>query len=235
MERINHLLLFGRTGAIGTDIAEHFRCRGWRVTGITRKPTTSTEMLCWNPLDRSDRTGREKLATLGPFDAICWAQGQNCNDSVFDFDLDNHEALYRANVLYILSSLSLLLKHGHLAKPARLCVISSIWQEIARQDKLSYCTTKSALHGLVLSAASDLARDGHLINAVLPGALETPMTHRNLNPEQLSSIVDATRFKRLPSLGDVASTVYFLCSEANTGLTGQFVKVDLGFSNVRVI
>ncbi len=150
-------------------------------------------------------------------------------------DLDKHLELYRANCMYILVTLQRLLHVGRLRSPAKLCVISSIWQNLARQNKLSYCMTKAALQGLVLSASADLAADGHLINAVLPGALDTPMTRQNLSAEQIDRLTGATQFGRLPALGDVASAVMYLCSPENTGITGQFVTADLGFSHVRIV
>ena len=122
-----------------------------------------------------------------------------------------------------------------MAKSARLCIVSSIWQEISRQNKLSYSITKSALKGLVLSLANDLAEDGFYVNAVLPGAIDTPMTHKNLSAAQIQLIEQSTKFKRLPTLSEVVSTIYFLCNEECSGLTGQFLKVDLGFSDVRNI
>jgi len=69
----------------------------------------------------------------------------------------------------------------------------------------------------------------------LPGALDTPMTHQNLAPEQLKKIIDATKFNRLATLEDVTNMVYFLCSPENTGITGQFISADLGFSHVRIV
>jgi NAD(P)-dependent dehydrogenase (short-subunit alcohol dehydrogenase family) len=229
------LLLFGCTGAIGSAISGRFRERSWKVVGVTRQLVASDETLRWNPLDAADANGREAVKAQAPYEAVCWAQGLNCNDSIYDFNTAVHEELYRANVCFVLSSMHYLVDTGLLAKPARLCVISSIWQNMARQHKLSYCVTKAALQGLVLSAANDLGRDGHFVNAVLPGVLDTPMTRRNLTPDQVHKVEDATQFGRLPTLSDVASTVYFLCSDANTGVTGQFVKVDLGFADVRII
>jgi NAD(P)-dependent dehydrogenase (short-subunit alcohol dehydrogenase family) len=166
---------------------------------------------------------------------VCWAQGANTNDSIYNVDLKKNLDLYEANCLYILATLRILLDHNLLQAPARLCVISSIWQNLARQNKLSYCMTKAAIQGLVLSAAADLATEGHLINAVLPGALDTPMTRQNLDAAQISFLTSATRFGRLPSLQDVSSLVLFLCSPENSGITGQFIAADLGFSNVRLI
>jgi NAD(P)-dependent dehydrogenase (short-subunit alcohol dehydrogenase family) len=40
---------------------------------------------------------------------------------------------------------------------------------------------------------------------------------------------------RLPALGDVCASVSFLCSPANTSITGQFMAVDGAFSHAKVI
>jgi NAD(P)-dependent dehydrogenase (short-subunit alcohol dehydrogenase family) len=224
-----HLLLFGGTGAIGTAIAGYAEERGWRVTSVSR----SGEGINYDPFD--EESTFQPIAANAPYTAVCWAQGSNTADSVYDVEIERHLEIYRANCLYVLATLRMLLGNHLLAKPARLCVISSIWQNLARQTKLSYCMSKAALEGLVLSASTDLAADGHLFNAVLPGALETPMTRKNLSAEQISRLTGATRFGRLPGLEDVASAVFYLCSAANTGITGQFITADLGFSRVRIV
>ncbi len=233
----HHLLVFGGSGAIGSVIAKQAAERGWQVTSIARK--VSSKLLpgiaCYAFDPFAPEPDTDVFSKAGPFDAVCWAQGANCNDSVTTVDLEAHLDIYRANCLYILATLQLLLKQNQLHAPARLCVISSIWQNLARQNKLSYCMSKAALQGLVLSASADLAAEGHLINAVLPGALETPMTRQNLSDEQIERLTSATRFGRLSTLQDVASAVLYLCSPENTGITGQFIAADLGFSHVRMV
>ncbi len=225
------LLLLGSGGSIGGAIRQKFLAQGWDVVGVTRGKASEDCQVTWNPLDKTSVFPIE----LGPFDGVCWAQGKNGNDSIYSFDVVAHIEMYEANVTYILSSLSYIIENNLLTKPSRLCVVSSIWQEIARQNKLSYGVSKSALRGLVLSLANDMAVDGHLVNAVLPGALDTPMTHQNLSEKQLGAVVNGTQFSRLTSLEDVANTAYYLCSRENTGVTGQFVKVDLGYSDVRIV
>ncbi len=229
------LLLFGATGSIGLAIREKFAQKSWQIVSVKRDEVDSNNQVCWNPLTETSKQTLDQLRAYGQFDAVCWAQGQNCNDSIYAFDVKQHREIFEANVVYILQSLNVLLKENLLSTPARLCVISSIWQNIARQNKLSYSISKSALKGLVLSLANDLGADGHLINAVLPGALDTPMTHQNLSVEQIAKITASTQFGRLPNLDDVSNTVHFLCSEENSGVTGQFIKIDLGFSDVRIV
>jgi NAD(P)-dependent dehydrogenase (short-subunit alcohol dehydrogenase family) len=237
MEPLQRILVFGATGAIGQSVVDASVTRGWNVTAVARTLPSATSSqvtsLALDPL--ADNFSTSQLTAGAPYTSICWAQGANVNDSIYNVDVAKHLEIYSANCLYILVTLRALLEHKLLAPASRLCIISSIWQNLARQSKLSYCVSKSALQGLVLSASADLAADGHLINAVLPGALETPMTRKNLSANQIDRLSSATAFHRLPALNDVASLVCYLCSPENTGITGQFIAADLGFSHVRIV
>lgn len=237
------LLVFGGRGAIGRAIQKEALSRGWDVVATSRNadkescshPTAQNRAI-WLTLDPfSDVYCSSPLEANGPYSAVCWAQGANINDDIFTVDRVKHQELYEANCLFIVLTLQSLLKLDLLIRPARLCVVSSIWQNTARQNKLSYSMTKAALQGLVLSVTADLAVDGHLVNAVLPGALDTQMTRDNLLPSQIQQITSATKFDRLPTLSDTVSLILYLCSPENTGITGQFIAADLGFSHVRLI
>lgn len=233
----HRLLLFGATGAIGSAIADHAIHAEWSVTAVTRgaPPAEQRAGITWISHDPAS-SDSEPLRAAAPFDAVCWAQGANLADSIADFDADAHLALYTANCLSVLTSLSALVRDKLLTPDgARLCVISSIWQERARQNKLSYTVTKAALGGLIRSASVDLGRDRHLINAVLPGVLDTPMTAANLSAEQLATIRGKTGHHALPTLGSVAELVLFLCSLANDSISGQSIAVDLGMSNASLV
>jgi len=230
------ILVFGANGAIGSTAVSHFCKNEWQVVSVTRTSTNKDQLksivydlfsLPSAPVDIFDSNA--------PYDAVCWAQGRNASDNVNTVEMDEHLAVYQANCLYILATLKILLNRKLLAPQAKLCIISSIWQNLARQDKLSYCMSKSALQGLVLSASADLAKDGILINAILPGALDTPMTRQNVAQDQLDKLTGATYFNRLPAMQDVARLAYFLCSPQNTSITGQFIAADLGFSHVRLL
>ena len=235
MMESKQVLIFGGTGAIGSAARKEFLAKGWKPVIVSREQSNLQEAsaVTWDVLANEVPLAPEEIIKRGPFDAVCWAQGQNLNDSIYDFDINAYRSVMDANVTFILSSLAALLRSQALKAGARLCIVSSIWQDLSRQNKLSYSVSKAAVRGLVLSLANDLAKEGYLVNAVLPGALDTQMTRQNLKPEQIKAIESATQFNRLANLGDVTSAIYYLCSEQNTGVTGQFIKVDLGFSDVR--
>lgn len=233
-----HALVFGASGVIGRAIADAFAKSDVKVTGVGRRAETrgSAPAFRYLPLDPVDAPdGLHALAADAPYDRVVWAQGTNANDSLYTFDRDAFARVLNANVLYVAESLAYLLKNGLLARGSRLCVISSIWQTAARQDKLSYSVSKAALQGLVLSAATDLARDDHVINAILPGVLDTQMTRAMLSPAQIAKVEEKTLFKRLPRLDDVVAAALFLCSAENRSINGQFVAVDLGFRHAHIL
>jgi NAD(P)-dependent dehydrogenase (short-subunit alcohol dehydrogenase family) len=131
-----------------------------------------------------------------------------------------------------MNTLNHLLKHNKINKGAKLVIISSIWEEMTRENKLSYSVSKSALSGLVKNLSYDLSEQQILINNVLPGVIDNEMTQKTLKVEQLEYIKNYMKFGRLINLSDVFNLVKFLVID-NTGITGQSIKVDLGFSNFR--
>lgn len=233
-------LVFGSSGSIGQAVCAQFEEQGLHVIRIGRSPQVSPQSLPGKWLTWTEGGNQfcdDLQAQLHDVkvDCIVWAQGLNFNDEIADFDSTKHLQMYEANVLFILHTLQTIMNANLLAVDARLCVISSIWQNIARQSKLSYCITKSALQGLVQSLSIDLGKQGILINAVLPGALDTPMTRSNLSFDQIEKLELATPLQSLPDLSDVTGLVNYLCSENNTGVTGQFIAADRGFSYARIL
>ena len=225
-------IVFGGEGAIGASVAAEFDRQGYDVYRTSRSQGSGDGRHLIIDLDASDHMA-EAFQALPVLDAAVWAQGTNRNDSVVEFDPSGFEAVLRANLTFVVRTLAELLHLDKLANGARLCVISSIWEAIARRSKLSYTVSKAALGGFVRATAMDLADRSILVNAVLPGVVDTAMTRSMLSSDQIQSFEQATGFGRLVTLEDVANATWYLCSPSNTGVTGQSLCVDLGFSHGR--
>ena len=156
----------------------------------------------------------------------------NFNDTIDTFNYDNFNKIIEGNVSFILNTLHYLLDKNKIVDGAKMVIISSIWEEFTRENKLSYSISKSALSGLVKNIAYDLSKRNILINNVLPGVIDNEMSRKTLNIDQIEYIKNYMNFNRLIDLDDVYRTVKFLVTE-NTGITGQSIKVDLGFTNLR--
>jgi enoyl-[acyl-carrier-protein] reductase (NADH) len=61
------------------------------------------------------------------------------------------------------------------------------------------------------------------------------MVARTLSPEQVASIAEQTPGGELSTPVDVANSVYMFGSALNTGISGQSIFVDRGFSIARTI
>jgi 3-oxoacyl-[acyl-carrier protein] reductase len=230
---MKNCLVFGGNGAIGSAIVELYKSLNYSVWTTTRSDVLGNKQVIQITGDaKADLLVINQLPVM---DAIVWAQGVNQNDSVLDMDTEKLREVLEANTVFVATTMNLLVSSGRAINGTRMCIISSIWQEIIRKNKLSYSVSKAALGALVKSAAIDLADNGIFVNAVLPGVLDTPMTNSVLSKQQLADIKNSTGFGRLVTPAEIAQVVQFLCSDSNLGISGQSIVVDLGFSNAKQI
>jgi 3-oxoacyl-[acyl-carrier protein] reductase len=215
---VPNFLIFGASGAIGSACAEKLSSLG-NVTSASR---------ILGELE-------EKIASVPFFAGIVWAQGLNHGDSYSDFDLSDFERVLSANVIFILNTLKILHQGQKIGTDTQLVVLSSIWGEIARPNKLSYGISKAAIGGLIRSLAVDLGPTGVEINSVSPGPIDTPMTVANLKPTELQRVISETPIKRLVSLDEVSSLVCGLATGKFRGVTGQDIIIDGGWSVSKLV
>ncbi|MGW0822013.1 SDR family NAD(P)-dependent oxidoreductase [Streptomyces sp. NPDC002845] len=96
----------------------------------------------------------------------------------------------------------------------------------------AYSATKHAIVGLTRVAALELASKGVRVNAVCPGAVDTPMTNPGADVE--AGAVDGL-YRKLVPLGrigrpeEVARLVLFLTSDDSAYITGQPFVIDGGW------
>ena len=224
---MKNVLVFGSSGALGSAISDDFENLDFNVMRLTSGQTKE------NYLSTRDANWTSTVCTNGKISAAIWAQGFNQSDSIDTFSLETFNKHVDANLTYILETLGQLVSTGAFTNDARIVVLSSIWQESSRSNKLSYIVTKSALKGLVSSLCLELGSKGISINAVLPGVTDTPMTHKNLTANQIAHVVDETPLGQLPKIEDVSRTVVWLSSQESKGINGQFVTVDNGWTRHR--
>jgi 3-oxoacyl-[acyl-carrier protein] reductase len=220
-----NILIIGGSGSIGSYLANRFKEDGNNVVATTHKNDNNHNLFF---------LGKDvnELSNINiVFDAVIWAHGHNFNDTINTFDCNKFSEILEINVSYILKTLNVLLNNKRLNTGAKLAIISSIFEETTRPSKLSYTISKSALSGLVKNVSYDLSEYNMLINNVLLGVINNEMTLSTLSSDNLEFIKNYTGFNRLLTLNDVYNTVKFLIID-NTAITGQSIKVDLGFTSI---
>ncbi|MDG4861608.1 glucose 1-dehydrogenase [Streptomyces sp. T-3] len=103
----------------------------------------------------------------------------------------------------------------------------------------TYAATKHAILGLTRVAAMELAANKIRVNAVCPGAIDTPMSNPSqldpdADPAEMSAALDEL-YRKLVPLGrvgkpkEVADLALFLSSEDSAYITGQPFVIDGGW------
>jgi len=224
---MSRVAVFGSSGALGSAISNDLENLGFDSVRLTS--SSSKE----NLVSTMDENWVEVLTERGKLDAAVWAQGFNQSDNINEFSIETFNRHIDANVAYILDTVHKLIAADAFTNKARIVILSSIWQESSKANKLSYMVSKSALKGLVTSLCLDLGHKGISVNAVLPGVTDSPMTHRNLSSEQIAHVVDETPLNTLPRIEEVSKTVTWLASQESSGINGQFITVDNGWTRYR--
>jgi NAD(P)-dependent dehydrogenase (short-subunit alcohol dehydrogenase family) len=98
----------------------------------------------------------------------------------------------------------------------------------------AYAASKAGLIGLTQSLAAEYGPQNIRVNAVLPGAVDTPMYHKmNDTPEKREWITNLHALKRVGTPEEIARSVLYLASDESSFVTGAAALVDGGLSITR--
>jgi NAD(P)-dependent dehydrogenase (short-subunit alcohol dehydrogenase family) len=116
--------------------------------------------------------------------------------------------------------------------------VSSVHAVATSVDIAAYAASKGGSLALTRAMALEFARDGVRVNAILPGAVDTPMLHAGLMrghvaggsiQERMADLASRTVMGRIGSPEEIARAILFLAdSGASSFMTGQSVIVDGG-------
>lgn len=143
------------------------------------------------------------------------------------FSIPNIDLIFNVNFFSILEIMKALLKKSNAKALSNVVLISAMVSERGNVGNSIYAASKGAINSLVYTLARELAPEIR-INALLPGAIETPMS-QNLDADYVAEMTKDT------PLGwgqpqAVIDYVEFLLSEKAKWITGQTLFVDGGRS-----
>ena len=141
---------------------------------------------------------------------------------------DTIDIIFNVNFFSILEIIKVLLKKVNGKALKNIVLISSLASVRGEAGNSVYAASKGAINSLVYSLARELAPEIR-INALMPGAIETPMTKVIPNEDYLTNTLKDTPLGWV-SQQDVVDYVEFLLSDKARKITGQTLFVDGGRS-----
>lgn len=115
-----------------------------------------------------------------------------------------------------------------LPEGGRIINISSIAALQGFAGLVHYCASKGGVNGMVRALALELAPKKITVNAVAPGAIQTPGAQ--MSEENQKQVITTIPLSRVGQPEDIAHAVVFLASEKSSYITGQVIVVDGGWS-----
>jgi 3-oxoacyl-[acyl-carrier protein] reductase len=107
--------------------------------------------------------------------------------------------------------------------------ISSIAAFVGFEGLTHYCASKGGINAMIRALALELAPKKINVNAVAPGAIDTPGASGS-SAEQTKQTICAIPWARMGVPEDIANAVVFLASEKADYITGQTIIVDGGWT-----
>lgn len=93
-----------------------------------------------------------------------------------------------------------------------------------------YAAAKGGLHGLTPTLAKELGPAGILVNVVMPGFTLTERNAGRIPDERRRQVEQTSPIRRILPPEEVVPSIVFLCSQANTAVTGEILRASGGIT-----
>jgi 2-keto-3-deoxy-L-fuconate dehydrogenase len=176
----------------------------------------------------------ELVARHGRLDVLVTAAGFSCGGTALTTDPADWDAVFRTNVggtwLWSRAAVPEMQRRGN----GSIITLASQLAIAGGRGNSAYIAAKGAIISLTRTMAVDFATDGIRVNAIAPGAIDTPLLRRSFarhaDPEQVREVSrNRHAMKRFGKAEEVAETALHLASDASSFTTGTVMVVDGGW------
>jgi NAD(P)-dependent dehydrogenase (short-subunit alcohol dehydrogenase family) len=238
------VVITGAAGGIGSATAAAFAAAGWHVVGIDQQspdepPADTHQFIAADIADEAaSQTIFEELATqVGRLDALVNNAAIQISKPLIETTPAEWDTLMAVNLraayLAIRHAYPLLRQSG-----GAIVNVSSVHAVATSANIAAYAASKGGLLALTRALAIELAPDQIRVNAVLPGAVDTPMLRDGLGrghlaasdvDTQMNLLAQRTVNGRVGQPAEIAEAILFLAdSRRSSFMTGQSLVIDGG-------
>lgn len=239
------ILITGAAGGVGRATVKLFRERGFRVIGVDRQ-SVYAEFPADGLFIQADISVPENLEKIiAQATQFSSTLDVLVNNAAFQVTKPLIETTVEEWDMVMASNLRSVFLGAKLAYPllkaeggGAIVNVSSVHAVATSANIAAYAASKGGLLALTRAMAIEFAKDNIRVNAVLPGAVDTPMLragfHRGRNNEaseesQLAALAAKTVNGRVALPEEIASVIYFLADPAQSSfITGQGLLADGG-------
>ena len=148
-----------------------------------------------------------------------------------DLTATDFERLFRVNTIGVLHGIQRLIPAMVRRGEGSVVAVASVDSLFAEDMMSAYATSKGALLQLIRSTAVEYARHGIRVNALCPGAVDTPLLQKHLATTGDAAaarrrIESVTPTGRLLTPLEIANVLVFLSSPLASALAGAAVVAD---------
>ncbi len=232
----------GGSKGLGFAICKSLLADGYSVATFSRKSTPELQELLaanagrfyWEALDISDSAQlagylKRVKENLGRVAYLVNSAGMANEGLLTMMKNDDIARMIQVNLTGAINLAQACVKQMMVGGFGVILNVSSVVGIRGFKGVAAYSSTKAALDGLTRSMAKELGPMGIRVNSIAPGFMETEMTSE-LTDKQKERLVRQTPLSRLGTVGDVASVVKFMLSDASSFVTGQTIVVDGGLT-----
>ncbi len=245
MAETKTVLITGVGGGIGRACVHHFAEKGWRVIGVDRSDFggdfPANGHFIKADISRPESVGQifeQARGFTSTLNALVNNAAVQVAKPLVETTVEEWDAVMASN----LRSVFLFVKLAHpLMKAAgsgAIVNVSSVHAIQTSANIAAYAASKGGLLALTRAMAIEFAADNIRANAVLPGAVDTPMLRAGLSrghvghgdmQERLDNLARKTVNGKVGKPEEIASAIYFLAdNEQSSFMTGQALVVDGG-------
>ena len=166
------------------------------------------------------------------FDGLIYSAGVENTLPIKYTNYENLLAIFNVNVLALHQSIKYFSQKKISNSNSSIVIISSIMSELGASGKTAYCSSKSAINGIVKSSALELSRRNIRVNSISPGIIMTKMGENLLNKmTEKQRLVEISKYPLgLGKTEYVTDLCEFLLSDKSKWITGQNLIIDGGYS-----